>query len=405
MGPRGHLPRPAHRGGRGVLSPRTGAAGLAHTLGPTLDHLARIPRRRQLLRDPVYRAARPEIDRLLAGFAWRLRPRAPGPRRLRAVAWNIERGKRFEAVAAALRGHPQLAGADLLLLSEVDLGVGRSGNRDVAAQLAAALDLDYVFCNHELLLSPGDAFERDHGLPSAQGLHGSALLTRLPVSRFAAVRLREPLDKFHDLEKRLGGKRALVAEVLLEDGPLTVAVAHLDPFAGPRHRAAQLGAVLRAAEGFGNPRVLLGGDLNTNTYDLSSAPGLALNGLYKLAWVGFERTVAEYLAPERRFERASFEALARAGLAIEGFNQRGVGTTFYDLSEPEMADWTRRYLPAAGRRYLERRLAPWGGRVPLHLAWRAGRGLAPLSAAVVEAPIAGGCPSDHLPIQADFELR
>ena len=71
-----------------------------------------------------------------------------------------------------------------------------------------------------------------------------ALLTRFPVLRFEAVELFERRDKFHATEKRMGNKRTLLCELLLPDGPLTVALVHLDPFAGPRNRARQLAQVV-----------------------------------------------------------------------------------------------------------------------------------------------------------------
>ena len=59
----------------------------------------------------------------------------PAPETLRLVQWNVEKGLRFEAVASALERHPELAGADVVFLNEVDLGMARSGNRHVARDL------------------------------------------------------------------------------------------------------------------------------------------------------------------------------------------------------------------------------------------------------------------------------
>lgn len=379
-------------------------ADLDHDLGADLDHLAGIGRRRSLERDLRYRRLRPEIERILSGFEWSLCERETaqeGP--LRAVAWNVERGKRFSSVVATLTEHPELRGADLVLLNEVDIGMGRSGNINVPRELARALGLDYVYCNLDLSLSPGDAFERDHEIPNTLALHGSALLTRLPINRIDAVDLVEYRDKFHALEKRLGCKRALLCEVQLQHGPLTVVVVHLDPFAPPRHRARQMRKILDRVESFGNERVLLGGDFNTNTYDLGSKAGLMLNLAHKFVRFGFEGTVRQYMTPEQVFERKLFEALRMARLELDGFNDRAIGTIYYDVGDPEFNDWTSRYVPRVVHNYLRRRLQPWGGAVPLRLDWIAGRGLKPLSAAVVDRPTAGTAPvSDHNPIRTDF---
>jgi len=380
---------------------------LRHDLGPVLAHLAKIPRRRALVSDAVYRSHRPAIARLLTGFEWSLTARAPASGNLRAVCWNIERGKRLDDVAHLLRTHPALSGVDLVLLEEVDIGMGRSGNRDVAAELAAGLDMDYVYANHEILLSPGDAFERDHGRPNTLALHGSALLSRLPIRRFASVGLPEFTDKFHALEKRLGGKRALLCEVDTRDGPLLVVVVHLDPFAPPRHRARQMRRILAAADAFGTRAVLLGGDFNTNTYSLGSKAGLFWNVVYKFVRFGFDGTIRQYMTPDAHFERATFRALERAGFAVDPFNDRTKGTCPYDISDPELFDWTRRYVPGPLARWLERRLAPYGGRVPMRLDWFAGRGLRAVQAQVVEDLTGpdGRRVSDHDPLVVEVAPR
>ena len=386
--------------------PSSPRSELNHDLRTELDHFATIARRRTLERDARYRRLRPEIERILSGFEWSLseRPCAQGGH-LRAVAWNIERGKRFSSVVATLTEHPELRGADLVLLNEVDIGMGRSGNLNVPRELASALGLDYVYCNLDLSLSPGDAFERDHEAPNTLSLHGSALLTRLPVNRIDAVDLVEYRDKFHALEKRLGCKRALLCEVQLTHGPITVVVVHLDPFAPPRHRARQMRRILDCVEAFGNEQVLLGGDFNTNTYDLGSKVGLAFNLAHKFVRFGFEGTVRQYMTPEQVFERGLFNVLKKAGFQVEGYNDRALGTIYYDVSDPEFNDWTERYVPPLVHDYLRRQLRPWGGIVPMRLDWMAGRALEPLSAAVVDRPTVGPMAvSDHNPIRADFTV-
>ena len=357
----------------------------------------------------MYRRIRSEIDRILEGFEWNLEPSdsaAPARDALRAVAWNVERGKQLSGVIELLQEHPDLREADLVLLNEVDIGMGRTGNRNVPRSIAAALGMSYVYCNLELLLSPGDAFERDHGQPNTLSLHGSALLSRLPITGVFAVTLPEYFDKFHDYEKRLGTKRALICEVQGSTGPICVVVVHLDPFAPPRHRARQMELVVQAIESTGHRQVLLGGDLNTNTYDLGSKPGLAVNLAHKLVRLGFDETIRQYMTPERIFERGTFEVLERAGLEVDDFNDRSRGTTYFDINDPELLDWTQRYVPAPARMWLRRRLQPWGGAVPLRIDWFAGRGLRPLDTAVVDRPhLREQALSDHNPLRVDVDPR
>jgi endonuclease/exonuclease/phosphatase family metal-dependent hydrolase len=391
-----------------VRDPTSPRASLEHALGPHLDPLGRVRTRRRLRRHRLFRLLRADIDRVLDGFEWDLeglpRPRAlPAGAPLRAVAWNVERGKRFAALMGVLSNEPWLRDADLLLLTEVDIGMGRSGNRNVPREVAAALGMGYVFANYHLVLAPGDSAERDHGEGNRLGLHGAALLTRLPVRRFWGVGLPEFTDKFHSLEKRLGSKRALLVELELPDGPLLVVVVHLDPFAPPKHRAAQLRIVVDAITSTGIERVLLGGDLNTNTYHLGSKAGLALDILHKLVRFGFDGTVRQYMTPEQVFERRVFAALAQAGLRTEGFTDPTAGTLHYDLNDPELRDKSLAYLPPRVLAWLERKLAPWGGCVPMRIDHFAGRGLSAVRALTLPPTLHEGVRvSDHAPIVHEF---
>jgi endonuclease/exonuclease/phosphatase family metal-dependent hydrolase len=387
-----------------IDSPRR---ALEHSLAPVLPRWSFKRSRRRLERDPEFVARRRDVAAVLEGFDWDQRAvtaTAALARPLRAVAWNVERGKRFEALCGVLEDEPMLRDADVMLLSEVDWGMGRSGNRHVTRDLAARLGMGYVFVPAHLVLSRGDVGELHVVEPNRESLHGIALLSRFPVRRIVGVPLPEYVDKFKVLEKRLGWKRALVAEIELPDGPLTVAAVHLDPFSPPRHRARQIRMVLRAIERFGNERVLLGGDLNTTTYDLGSAPGLAVNLAYKLVRFGFEGTLRHYMTPDEFFERKIFRSLARSGLRVEGFTDPNCGTIYYDLNDPEVVAKSLEFVPEPVFRWLQRRLRPWGGKVPLRFDWFAGRGLVPRGAWVIEEPAhAGVRVSDHNPLVVDVD--
>ena len=382
---------------------------LNHSLSPDLPRLARIRSRRRLHASRHYRARRAEIEQVLNGFEWDLdppwlsaAPRTPGP--VRILAWNIERGKRFEALKATLEEHPSLAEADVLLLNEVDLGMGRSRNRHVARDLASALGMRYVFANAHVVLAPGDWNERNHDEPNTLALHGNAILSRFPIVNFRATALPERKDKFEALEKRLGDKRTLICDLELPLGPLTVALVHLDPFCDSRYRANQLKRVLAELEHGSADRVLLGGDLNTHTEDFSGPLRATWNGVRKIMRFGFRGAVEQYMTPEVGWERRVFDVLAEGGLEIDGFNDRSRGTLYYDADDPEVVRKALDYIPPSVVRWMRRRLEPWSGRVPMRVDWFAGRGIQPLRAEVVERPEwRGQRISDHNPIVLEIE--
>ena len=323
---------------------------------------------------------------------------------LRAAAWNIQRGARFEDLRRALSA-PPLAGADLLLLSEVDVGLGRSGNRNVARELAEALGMSYAFGVSYLALTD-DFGDESAGLENTLALSGAAVLSRYPLGRVENIDLPEIRDKFRSSEKRLGKKRALLAEVALPDGPLVVAACHLDSNASPAQRACQLGGVLDSVERSGVARALVGGDFNTSTYDISSSLALARDLLHKLLVTGLRATIDNYLTPEKRYERPVFDLLQARNFVVEGFNDRGTGTYFYDLTDPYILDRSRKLVGRALTRLLVRLLRPWNGCVPARLDWFAGRNVTPVAAAV-ERPraAADGRPlSDHSAVIVDVAV-
>lgn len=379
---------------------------LSHGLEPELlAQWSQARTRRALGRNRSFRANRKTVAAALSGFDWDLQRTAAhrDDASIRALLWNIERGKRFEPLTGILRDDPQLGRAGLYMFCEVDWGMGRSGNRHVARAIAEQLGLGYVFAPSHLVIAPGDVGELEHDEPNTTSLHGVALLSRYPVRRVCGVPLPEYIDKFKVVEKRLGWKRALVAEVELPVGPTTVAAVHLDPFAPPRHRARQMRMVLRAIERFGNRRVLLGGDLNTNTYDFGSAPGLAISLARKLFVLGFDRTIENYMTPERIYEKRMFKALRKAGLRTEGFTDTTKGTIYYDLNDPEVVAKSLEYITPKLLAWLQKRLERWNGCVPLRLDWFAGRGLEPIRSEVFERPNHNGARvADHNPMLVEL---
>lgn len=187
------------------------------------------------------------------------------PERLTVIAFNAERGSRFDGICELLSRHPALRGADILLLSEVDWGMARSGNRHVTRDLAAALGLGYVFAIEFLELTKGEAAELDAPGENTRSLHGNAILSRWPLTHARVVRLPRHCSWAVGSEVRIGGRIALLAEVTTAAGAVTLASTHLENRTTPHGRRDQMAAILSAVAG--HARVIIGGDLNTSTLD------------------------------------------------------------------------------------------------------------------------------------------
>ena len=83
---------------------------------------------------------------------------APGSD-IKALAWNIERGVVFDGIVSALQNQDDLKDKDILLLTELDYGMARSGNRFVAQEIARALKLNYAFAPVYIALQKGSGVE------------------------------------------------------------------------------------------------------------------------------------------------------------------------------------------------------------------------------------------------------
>ncbi|PIE17776.1 MAG: hypothetical protein CSA65_07700 [Proteobacteria bacterium] len=383
-----------------------------------LAAFAAIKKRRELLACDAYERHAEQLMALT--FALEHRPAASPPppppssrQGLRVAAWNIQRGKRIELFVRFLREDPVVSQADVLLLAEVDVGMARSQNRHVAAELAEALGYHVVFGNSYVCLDFGDARDGAVAGQNRESLHGNAILSRYPIRRAENVSLAITKDKFLSSEKRLGHKKALWAELETPLGALPVAVAHLDAYAAAAQRGAQLDDLLTkldAAHG-DHSRVLVGGDLNTNTYDAGSVGQIVRNLWHKLWRGGFPHAIHHYVHPYELYERAVFEPLEARGYDYQGFNAPAVGTTRYEVGTFESESTVSEQLPSIAVKILRWKLRPWGGVAPIKVDWFAGRQLEALSEAanadnVSPTPIAKPTVdevrlSDHDPIVVD----
>ncbi len=319
---------------------------------------------------------------------------------LRVVHWNIFKGIALEAILAALRDDPELRDPDVLLLNEVDVGMARSGNRHIAAELGAQLGMHWAFAPSYLELTKGPGAEALVPGENEVGLHGVAVLTRQMPLALAAVDLPECFDMYAFEEKRLGGRRLLLAVL---PGNLMVGSLHLEVRGRPTCRAHQMKTALegitaleRREEGLGRrvARVLLGGDLNTHTFTRGSL-ACAARGLARILSHSRGGLVAQLMEPWRGGREPLFRELQAAGFAWESLNDRRP-TASEILGRVEELE----RLPSWARALLVAGLGP--RRLPLRLDWFCGRGItAPAKGCAVgtvgELP-RERTPSDHLPL-------
>jgi endonuclease/exonuclease/phosphatase family metal-dependent hydrolase len=391
---------------------------LEHNLNPHFTVLARFHSTKALVASPLYASLRAEVERVLGSVECEDFTRRPEDGEgvgdiaaMRATAWNIERGSRLEEIVRVLVEHEVLSRSDVLLLTELDYGMARSGNRHVAREIARALGMAYAFAPCYINLSKGSGLESGAEGENELALHGNALLSRWPIARAWSVALPNGKDKMRGREKRLGNQRAVVCDVEHPSGVLRAVSLHLDAHSSQRHRRTQMKVVLDFIESL-KPSlpVLVGGDWNTSTYNSRRAV-YSIAGFARRVLMGVGHVIENhYLKPERWFERGLFRELERRGFRFAELNEPGAGTLHYDVKDlaanTNMGEWVPRWCFW----WIEWALKEQGGRCSLKLDWFAGRDLEPDASAPprVVGNLRGGAGevlSDHDPIVLDFVLR
>jgi endonuclease/exonuclease/phosphatase family metal-dependent hydrolase len=270
------------------------------------------------------------------------RPSSPelGPF-IRAICWNIERGIHFDPIRITLsdpekfdqvlvekkdpKAKPptpdqlrvvkqqlaMLQPSDLLILNEVDYGVTRTEYRDVARELAKALNMNYAYGVEFLELDPlnlglekieledKDAqadIQKSFDVDKSRylGMHGTAVLSRYPIRKATLRPLPVCYDWYASEKKeisklesgrriganlafmerisreiRRGGRTVLFIELAVPESPtgaVTVVAPHLENKCRPECRSKQAMQILEWIRADHNP-VVLGGDLNTTGAD------------------------------------------------------------------------------------------------------------------------------------------
>jgi endonuclease/exonuclease/phosphatase family metal-dependent hydrolase len=186
---------------------------------------------------------------LLAGCAGA--PRAPMPRELTVLVYNVHAGKdaagrdNLERVAALVRE----LDADIALLQELDVNTRRSGGVDQPATLARLAERHIRF---------GSIFDFQGGQ------YGLGVMSRWPITGDSVVRLIVSPP-----QPRAGGayepRIALHARIATPWGPLSVVNTHLDASGQDGYRRQEVVTIraLAAALRDAGARTIIGGDFNS----------------------------------------------------------------------------------------------------------------------------------------------
>jgi endonuclease/exonuclease/phosphatase family metal-dependent hydrolase len=395
---------------------------LDHDLERSFPELLKFESTPEMERSELYRKIKPDVDRILdavvqenfaQGTNFSLPPRSEEQteictlNKVKAVAWNIERGIRYEGIAEALKNHERLKNKDVLLLTELDYGMARSGNRFVARDLARELGMNYAFAPVYIALQKGSGVESEIEGENTKSIHGLAMLSKYPMKNVHAVPLPNGKDKMWGKEKRLGHLRALIADIDHPAGVFRAVTVHLDAHCSRAHRRRQMQIILDHLDTLPELPTLIGGDWNTTTFNSQNATR-AIMGYWRRVFMGPKNVAKRHLPyPERFFERRLFDELEDRGYDYKRFNELGVGTLHYHVESIEKNTNLRDWVPEWCFPFIFWAAGRVGGKVSGRLDWFAGRSIALAPGAepetIAELVDAEGVPlSDHDAIALDF---
>jgi endonuclease/exonuclease/phosphatase family metal-dependent hydrolase len=332
---------------------------------------------------------------------------------IRVAQWNIEKGKRFDAILHRLQTSEILKWADIIILNEADQGMNRTQNRHIARAIAEDLGMHMAFGPAHFELTKGIDDELALEGENRESLQGNAVLSRYPILEACVVPLPVSFEPYEFQEKRFGRRICLWARLQLRKCSLWVGSVHLELRNTPGSRARQIAHVMRHLPGGEKESHLLGGDLNTNGFGRGT-PLRTIQSVSRLLLNAPSRMKHQMLHPESGREPL-FRVLNRHGFDWGSFNSNEE-TARAPIDSLEEAG----FLPPLLFNALKRRLAPYHGYLCFKLDWLLGKsvralaggqkrdvgaGVVSLEPACLSGENTGPSRiSDHLPIYADLDL-
>ncbi len=366
------LPRDSYTGPPSILD---------HELNQYFPELLRFESTAEMEASELFAKIRPEVERIMNAVAVEdlstFDRNGTSSDKIRALAWNIERGNRFEGIVDALKSHGALMDKDILLLTELDHGMARSGNRFIAQEIARELGMNYAFAPVYIALQKGSGVESETEGENTLSIHGLSMFSRYPMKNVHAVPLPNGKDKMWGKEKRLGYLRALVAEIEHPAGAFRAVTVHLDAHCSREHRRKQIKIILDHLETLPELPTLIGGDWNTTGFNSQSGTR-AIFGYWRRVMMGPKNVALNHLPhPERYFERRLFGDLESRGFSFRDLNNLGKGTLHYDVGSIEKNTNLRDWVPEWCFPFIFWAAGRVGGKVSTRLDWFAAKGLKP----------------------------
>ncbi|WP_457586772.1 endonuclease/exonuclease/phosphatase family protein [Ensifer canadensis] len=183
------------------------------------------------------------------------------------AAWNLERCL-FAPESAA---HLAATAAPVVLLSEMDDGMARTGQRHPTAEVAGILGMQYAYGVEFIELGLGSDTELEFCQDdfNAKGFHGNALMASVPLGRPFMLRLWGERLWFMDGgdQPRVGERFAIGAVIETQAGPFVAVSTHLESATTAPYRERQVKELIDVLdEAFPAMPILIGGDLNTGNH-------------------------------------------------------------------------------------------------------------------------------------------
>jgi len=242
---------------------------------------------------------------------------------LMVAAWNMERCYAVEA-SAALVG---TTGAQLVLLSEMDNGMARTGQRHTTRDMAALLGMTYAYGVEFVELELGNGVELEFCVDdeNRHGFHGNGILAATTLQTPVVIRLPDQLFWFNnEVSARIGSRCAIASVIMTTEGPVCAVSVHLESRGDGAHRGYQMQVLLETIDTLvGTMPVILGGDLNTG---LADEGDFDKEPLFALAAArGFTRHSGQLEQMTTRASRVS--RTPKRAYKLDWFLTRGVDVT------------------------------------------------------------------------------